>query len=129
MKVLIDAFNPRNVIIVLLVLLALSLTTGFYFYRKSNSGDIQKKELQQAADQIGKLMVLPADETPTLATVSDPTKLSDQAFFAHAQKGDQVLIYMQSHKAILYRPSIHKIIEVAPVNGAAGSVDVAAPAR
>jgi hypothetical protein len=35
-------------------------------------------------------MVLP-DETPTIATVTDPEKLSDQPFFQQAKKGDKVL--------------------------------------
>ena len=61
-------------------------------------------------------MVLPKDETPTLATVSDPEKLKDQRFFVNAVKGDKVLVYSLAKKAILYSPSLDKIIEVAPVN-------------
>ena len=32
------------------------------------------------------------------------------------QKGDKVLIYSASQKAILYSPSLNKIVEIAPVN-------------
>jgi hypothetical protein len=66
--------------------------------------------------KISKLMVLPANETPTVATVSDPEALKDQAFFANAQKGDKVLIYAQAKKAILYSTTLNKIIDVAPLN-------------
>lgn len=66
-------------------------------------------------DKIGKLIELPADETPTIALVSDVDKLQNQAFFAKAQNGDQVLIYTKAKKVILYRPSINKLIEVAPL--------------
>ena len=43
-------------------------------------------------------------------------KLGDQAFFSKAQKDDRVVIYAQAKKAILYRPSTKKIVEVAPLN-------------
>lgn len=75
-----------------------------------------EEEVKILTSKIGKLIELPTGETPTVATVSDKTKLLDQPFFKNAQNGDKVLIYSKTAKAILYRPSINKIIEVAPVN-------------
>jgi uncharacterized membrane protein affecting hemolysin expression len=119
------ALKPRHTIIVLAVLLVLALAGAAYFYQQAHQDvkDIPRKELEQVVANVGRLMVLPSDEQPTLATVSDPQKLKDQAFFANAQKGDQVLIYMRTHKAILYRPSANKIIEVAPVSAATGGTN------
>jgi|CXWL01.1.fsa_nt_gi hypothetical protein len=108
---------------VLAVLLVLAVGAGFYFYQKATA-DPQKeavKELHATITAVGKLMVLPTGETPTMATVSDPAKLADQPFFAHAQKGDKVLIYSTAQKAILYSPSLNKIVEVAPVNTGTGA--------
>ena len=70
---------------------------------------------------VGKLLVLPADEQPTIATVADLDKLKDQPFFVNAQVGDKVLIYATAKKAILYRPSENKILELAPLNIGEGS--------
>ena len=67
-------------------------------------------------EEVGKIFVLPKNEIPTIATVSDPSALKNQAFFADAKKGDKVLIYTNAKKAILYDPVIKKIINVAPVN-------------
>lgn len=66
--------------------------------------------------KVSKLMALPADETPTIATVTDASIVKDQPFFAQAQNGDKVLIYQKAGKAILYRESENKIIEVGAVN-------------
>ena len=77
-------------------------------------------EAQAAAvlvvSRVGQLMVLPENETPTVATVTDPDKLKDQPFFANTKIGDKVLIYPNAKKAILYDPAQGKILEVAPLN-------------
>lgn len=74
-----------------------------------------EKEVKELVETVGKLVVLPENEQPTVATVTDPSKLEGQAFFTSAQTGDKVLIYATAKKAILYRPAQNKIIEVAPV--------------
>jgi hypothetical protein len=71
---------------------------------------------------------LPANETPSLATVTNKEALSKtQLFFASAENGDKLLIYAKAMKAILYRPSTDKIIEVEPIvlNNGAGAQPVA----
>jgi hypothetical protein len=65
--------------------------------------------------RVGALIDLPVGETPTIATVSDPSKLEGQAFFAKAKKGDVVLIYTTAREAYLYDPARNKLIEVAPI--------------
>jgi hypothetical protein len=74
-----------------------------------------KNEALLLQDRLSKVIELP-NEQPTLATVSDAAKLINQPFFSKAMNGDKVLIYSLSKKAILYRPSNGKIIEVGPVN-------------
>jgi hypothetical protein len=73
-------------------------------------------EVKQLVDAVGKLIILPSDEQPTIATVTDLAKLQGQPFFANAQVGDKVLIYQNAAKAILYRPSTNQVIELAPLN-------------
>lgn len=48
-------------------------------------------------------------------------KLSGQSFFVYAENGDQVLMYQKAKKAIPYRPSTNKSIEVGSVNIQAAS--------
>lgn len=66
--------------------------------------------------KVGKLIELPSDEQPKIISVSNKEKLAGQLFFLNAENGDKVLIFPKSGKAILYRPSENKIIEVAVVN-------------
>jgi hypothetical protein len=58
---------------------------------------------------------VPKDETPTLATVTDKTKLKDQPFFKDAENGDQILIFPQAKKAIIYREKENRLINVGPI--------------
>ena len=73
-------------------------------------------EVDALVAEVGKLIVLPSDERPTVATITDVEKVKDQAFFKNAQNGDKVLIYTNARKAILYRESEKKVIEVGAVN-------------
>lgn len=66
--------------------------------------------------KVGKLIVLPTDEKPTVATVTDASKVKDQTFFQNAKNGDVVLIYTKAQKAILYDPAENMIVEVGAVN-------------
>lgn len=75
----------------------------------------------QLIARVGSLMVLPNDEQPTVAAVTDLEKLKGQPFFAQAEVGDKVLIYPQAGKAILYRPSENKIVELAPLDVSANA--------
>lgn len=121
-----------------LVLLAAGV--GSYYASQARELKMQLEELQkspQAAGQEDILKVVeavtrhievPGDETPTLATVTDKERLSDNQFFTKAENGDKVLIYVNAKKAYLYRPSADRLVEVATVNLSAGQ-ETAAPAR
>ncbi len=120
--------NARTLLIVIIIILL------FIGYTAKNNKDKQKLEQQVASlqqpeqkqavddeamklkEEVGQFLELPADETPTVATVVDAEKVKGQAFFKNAQNGDKVLLFATSGKAILYRPTTKKIIEVAPIN-------------
>lgn len=100
-------------------MLILAVFPSYYFYIKyqklKNPSAAAKQEVQALVRQVDRLMELPKEE-PTVATISDKEKLKDQPFFTKAENGDKVLIFTEGKKAILFRPSINKIIEVAPIN-------------
>lgn len=98
----------------------ISLGAAVFFYTQYRTAISEKgsqaNELAEVLGQVEQLMELPAGETPTLATVADKEKLSEQAFFKNAENGDKILIYTESGRAVLYRPSSGKIVDVTAVN-------------
>jgi hypothetical protein len=106
---------------VLLIVLVVAIGFGGYFYYQlhnlqKDKGAEASKEVKDLLGKVAKLYLIPTGEEPTVATVSDPEALKDQSFFTSSVKGDKVLIFTKAGKAVLYRPSIDKIIEVAPIN-------------
>lgn len=92
-----------------------SQKAGWSMFGNDSPDAAAAADVEDLLAKVGKLMVLPANETPTVATVTDPDRLKNQAFFANAEKGDRVLIYTTARKAILYSPRLGKVVEVAPL--------------
>ncbi len=108
----------------------------YYFMQYQNTQALLKDPTKASAEkskllveEVGKLMVLPPNEAPQVATVSDVNKLKQQSFFAQAKNGDIVLIYTQAKKAILYDPTQKKVVEVGPINLSDTTAPSTAPAN
>lgn len=118
-----------KVLPLLLILILVAAGAGMYYLwsgkmavvreiaeLRADPQKIARQESKTLVETVGKLIVLPEGEDPTIATVSNVERLKDQPFFARAKVGDKVLIYTSARKAILYSPQANKILEVAPVN-------------
>ncbi len=104
----------KNILILIgIVFIVGVVSVGMVSFQKKPT---PKKNAINANDSIiqnvSRLYDIPKNETPTIATVSDKSKLQKQAFFEKAENGDVVLIYAEAKKAALYRPSLNKIMEV-----------------
>jgi hypothetical protein len=109
---------------VLLLLLVAASGAAFYFYREAQNMKVAadtESERNELIALVGKHIVLPSDEVPTIATVSDPERLKDQPFFAKAKAGDKALIYTGARKAYLYDPVADRLVDVAPVSIGVGT--------
>ena len=119
-------FKSRKRLVILIVVLVVVGGALYFGYRYkqaqkeiarlSNPTEAAKVVVNELVTKVSVLVEVPSDETPTVATVSDASKLRNQPFFANSENGDKVLIYPQARKAILYRPSTNKVITIAPVN-------------
>lgn len=115
-------FKLKKLIFVLIVILVLAGVGVYYFlqYQKTQSllKDPSKAavvETQALIDKVGKLVLLPSEQ-PVTATVSNKEDLPKHPLFVNAQNGDKVLIYKLAKRAILYRPSINKIVEMSSIS-------------
>lgn len=110
-----------RLLVVLVALVGVGLLVKGYLDTKnqlrslSDSKTASQADGQELVKEISKYFILP-NETPTVATVSDVDKLKNQEFFKDAKSGDKVLIFPDAGRALLYRPSISKIIEYSKVN-------------
>ncbi len=113
--------GPKKLsIIILFVLAVLGMYGTGHFYNKykavtKNPNLEAQRETESLVAAVGKLMELPNDETPSIATISDKEKLNNQPFFKTGENGDKLFTYTKAMKAILYRPQTNKIINVAPI--------------
>ena len=112
-----------STVLLVFALIALLAVVAFMTFQivslRSNPAFQGQAELDKVVSKVGRLVVLPENEIPTLATVTDPEKLKDQPFFANAEEGFKVLLFSQSRKAILYDPKSDKVVEIAPINPSA----------
>lgn len=93
---------------------ALFLLIGAAYVVGTSRQPDSKKEMEHIKSKVSKLAIIPTDEEPTLATVSDKTKLSDP-ILAQAENGDKVLLFYKSKRVFVYRPSTHRIVNIAPL--------------
>lgn len=123
---------------ILLILLAIGGSSAgiYYFYQyksllaRTNDPNLVVQELLM---KVGKLLDLPTGEQPTVATVTNPELIKDQAFFTKAKKGDRVILYPNARLAILYDETANKIINfgtmsVAPSTPSASPIPSGFPA-
>jgi len=109
--------NSLMIILTISAVLIIGLISSvFYFHKKykeaiKNPEIVVQDEKKDITEKVRKLIELPEEE-PLIATITDKEKLREQVFFSKAQNGDKILFFMNSPKAILYRPSVNKIIEV-----------------
>ncbi len=116
-----------KIIFVVFLVLILAIAGYVYTYRQSyiSSDTISQSEIKNLTEKVGMLAFLPADETPTIAKISNKELLKDQPFFADAKTGDVVLIFSNAKKAILYDPVANKIVNMSTVN--VGNEKILAP--
>lgn len=119
------ASKARRILVqrIFIVAFVLVLIAGAYYFMqyqklKNDPAIEAREEAQKVVKELSKLMIVPEEASPIIATVSDKDQLAGQPFFQNAENGDQVVIFPASMKAVLYRPSTHKIVDIAPLAGA-----------
>lgn len=112
----------KSKLILLLIILSLIVIGGvalaskqYSFFSPKNKDQKTREEIDDLIAKVGKHALLPVNELPTIATISDTNKLPQQSFYKRAEKGDKLLLYTRARVAYLYRPKTDKIIEITPL--------------
>jgi flagellar basal body-associated protein FliL len=76
-----------------------------------------EKDIEKTVVELSHIAILPKEEKPQMAILDKNVKklAETQPFFADAIEGDKVLVYVKAGKAIIYRSSENKIVNIGPV--------------
>lgn len=117
----------RITLILLLVSAALCIFAIYSYWSISKKTDTITENLKQSAqstknskvliDKVGRLILLPKNEPPSIATINNIALLQkDSPFYKDAHNGDVLLIYFQAKKAYIYNPTENIIVNTGPVS-------------
>ncbi|MBC7766935.1 hypothetical protein H7Y21_03005 [Arenimonas sp.] len=107
-------------IVTLLIILLVALL-GFAIFKKFNptpkttEGQLSEKEIKSLVTKVSKLINVPG-ETPVIATIIKADQLiAEQKFYTGSKDGDYLMVFPIAQKAIIYRESENKLINVGPI--------------
>jgi hypothetical protein len=114
--------------LIILLLIALG-AFGWSYYRYSQTSkqlealidpnvktELDKAQTQALLEKIGRLIVIPKNEEPVVATINDIEALAnEQNFYRDAENGQKLVIFYGVQKAIIYDEATNKLINVGPV--------------
>lgn len=104
----------RVAVISLSIVILAALCVGAWFIWRAYSKSQNLDSVGVVVARVNRHFILPTDEQPALATVTDVSKLTTP-FLKKSADGDKVLIYQKNRIAVIYRPSIDRVVAVGPV--------------
>jgi hypothetical protein len=98
------------VAVVAVIILGLICLSAFLYSKYQD--ELHKTSAdQELIKSIGTVLQLPA-EPPVVLAVADKAKLQNRALIGKVENGDQLIVYRESKKIFVYRPSIKKVTDV-----------------
>ncbi len=101
---------------ILLGLLAIFVAGGIWYAvsvdMKVETPSEKKAKEERLIREVGSHVILPTSETPQLATVVDPAQYKNDPLLSQSLAGDKVLVFPTLKKAILYRPSLDRVVDM-----------------
>lgn len=103
------------IIIVLIAAIIVGVKQGTLF--QSNT-EVSEAQVQRVIKKLDRLIVLPAEETPVVARITNAEALKTaQSFYENASDGDYVLVYPEAGQAFIFNSRANKVVNVGPVIG------------
>ncbi len=95
------------------VLAGVLIAGGIFYVAQLRKGPNLDK-VTVVTSVLSKHMILPTNEQPIIATVTDKSALKTP-FLREADDGDKIIIYEKAKRVIIYRPSTDRIVDIGPV--------------
>lgn len=114
--------NPFKTFVIVAMIIGLGWFANEYMNTKNQIKQLTdpktsgQTEIQIITGVVSRVIDLPKDEEPDLATVNDISKLQGKSFFKNAQNGDKLLVYPRAQKLLIFRPVENKVIEYSSFN-------------
>jgi hypothetical protein len=101
----------------------LGLGSSVYFFRQYRVSEEQRfaslsltpKDTEAVLSKVRKLVLLPSEEAKIMTVANVAELKKTQRFFAEAEDGDIVLVFENAKKAVVYRPSVNLVVNIAPI--------------
>lgn len=119
--------GPTITIIIAVILLIIA---GWFVYdqfsvqiggsdKTASAGTDQKQaEMDKLIAKVGKLIILPVGENPSIAEITDVEALAkQQPFYEGAKNGDKILLYPNAKMIIIYNELKDILVNVGPLFG------------
>ena len=113
-NIIIEKILPLLIIIFMVLL-------GFLIFKKFNSaenlpnGQLSDKQIEVIVKKVSKLINIPK-EIPAIATIIKADNLiAEQSFYIGSKDGDYLIVFPQAKKALIYRESEDRLINVGPI--------------
>ncbi len=112
--------KSKKILSILIIIVIVVL--GYAIFKKFNptnssavEGQLSDKEIKVLVDKVSKLINVP-EETPVIATIIKADQLIvEQRFYVGSKDGDYLMVFPKAQKAIIYRESENKLINVGPI--------------
>ncbi len=113
-------FTKKKFLLACIPLIFLLVVGGYFGHRYWTSPEMRaqrlEKENKALITEIRKVMRLPEEANPVFYEIVDPAILiATQPFFTGSEKGDKLIVFPQSGKAVIYNPSKKIIINAGPI--------------
>jgi Na+-translocating ferredoxin:NAD+ oxidoreductase RnfG subunit len=106
--------HPKRTKILIVALIILCLGgagSGVFFFVQYSQVQAKANQKEDLTKRIATLVVLP-DDSSTLVTVADKTKLQNKQLADKVSNGDVLMIFAKSQRLIIYRPNDNKIVDM-----------------
>lgn len=103
--------RTRIIIVILTILCLAGIGSGIFFFVQYSQVQAKANQKEDLTKRISRIAELP-NETSTLVTVADKTKLQNKQLADKVNNGDVLMIFAKSQRLIIYRPDDNKIVDM-----------------